>query len=178
MELAMSYKSWMLLKAHGAISSHVISNYAKIMCNFNIQHTLACVLLDPNYYHSTGHRRQCSTSPKTTSSESGPPEPMATGAPDDPESGSRSGGGGAAGEPPEPESLSRSGGGGGDGEPPETPTVCCMSGCANCVWIEYAERLADHYADGGEAARRAISEHVSDPSLRAFLLLELRTRRR
>ena len=56
------------------------------------------------------------------------------------------------------------------------PTVCCMSGCANCVWIEYAERLADHYADGGEAGRRAIQEHVHDPSLRAFLLLELRTR--
>ena len=51
-----------------------------------------------------------------------------------------------------------------------------MSGCANCVWIEYAERLADHYADGGEAGRRAIQEHVHDPSLRAFLLLELRTR--
>ncbi|XP_037090593.1 oxidoreductase-like domain-containing protein 1 [Pollicipes pollicipes] len=63
-----------------------------------------------------------------------------------------------------------------DAPPPEQPTICCMSGCANCVWIEYAERLAAHYRDGGEAGRRAIEANVTDPSLKAFLLLELRTR--
>ena len=60
----------------------------------------------------------------------------------------------------------------GKGPPPEPPVECCMSGCANCVWILYAEELKDYYNDGGKAAREAL-EQIENPSLKAFLKLEL-----
>lgn len=49
-----------------------------------------------------------------------------------------------------------------------------MSGCSNCVWIAYAEELAKLSRDGGEQARLAIEKNVTDPSLKAFLLTEIR----
>lgn len=60
----------------------------------------------------------------------------------------------------------------GKGPPPEPPTTCCMSGCANCVYIAYAEELKAYYSDGGQKAREAL-EQIEDPSLKAFLKLEL-----
>ena len=60
----------------------------------------------------------------------------------------------------------------GKGPPPEPPVNCCMSGCANCVWIVYAEELKNYYNDGGDAAREAL-EKIENPSLKAFLKLEL-----
>lgn len=59
---------------------------------------------------------------------------------------------------------------------PEAPTTCCMSGCANCVWLEYAEKLSEYFKDGGERAIKEINERVDDPNIRAFLLQELRSR--
>ncbi|XP_018578089.1 oxidoreductase-like domain-containing protein 1 [Anoplophora glabripennis] len=61
-------------------------------------------------------------------------------------------------------------------EYPEAPTSCCMSGCANCVWLEYAEKLSEYYKDGGEQAIKEINEKVTDPNMKAFLLFELRMR--
>ncbi|CAI8051366.1 Oxidoreductase-like domain-containing protein 1 [Geodia barretti] len=62
-----------------------------------------------------------------------------------------------------------------DIELPPPPTDCCMSGCANCVWVVYAEELAEIYRDGGRAAEKVL-ETIQDPSLRIFLSLELRER--
>lgn len=59
---------------------------------------------------------------------------------------------------------------------PEEPTTCCMSGCANCVWLDYAEKLSEYYRDGGEQAIKEINEKVTDQNIRAFLLHELRMR--
>lgn len=59
---------------------------------------------------------------------------------------------------------------------PEEPTSCCMSGCANCVWLEYAESLSEYYKDGGEKAIEEINQRVSDSNIKAFLLHELRMR--
>lgn len=58
----------------------------------------------------------------------------------------------------------------------EPPTTCCMSGCNNCVWIAYAEELARLSKDGGVEARLVIDKHVTDPLLKAFLLMELKLR--
>lgn len=61
----------------------------------------------------------------------------------------------------------------GKGMPPEPPVDCCMSGCANCVWIMYANELKQYYEkDGNERAKREI-EKIDNPSLKMFLKLEL-----
>ncbi|CAH1793382.1 unnamed protein product, partial [Owenia fusiformis] len=60
----------------------------------------------------------------------------------------------------------------GKGPPPLPPEFCCMSGCANCVWIAYADELKDYYKDGGDKAKAEIMK-IEDANLRSFLLLEL-----
>lgn len=55
---------------------------------------------------------------------------------------------------------------------PEVPVYCCMSGCSNCVWIQYAAEMTEHFSNGNEHTRKLIQE-IEDPSMRAFLLLEL-----
>lgn len=53
------------------------------------------------------------------------------------------------------------------------PENCCMSGCANCVWITYAQDLERMFHDGGSTAKRLILERMKDPSMRAFLSMEI-----
>lgn len=49
-----------------------------------------------------------------------------------------------------------------------------MSGCANCVWIQYAEELSSQLRDGSDIARDVIMKEVQDTNMRAFLEMELR----
>lgn len=60
----------------------------------------------------------------------------------------------------------------GKGPPPEEPVNCCMSGCANCVWIQYAEDLTDYYKDGGQTALKELDK-IENLGLKAFIKLEL-----
>ncbi|XP_076235513.1 uncharacterized protein LOC143179944 [Calliopsis andreniformis] len=56
------------------------------------------------------------------------------------------------------------------------PTNCCMSGCANCVWIQYAEKLSAALEKSDVDMQKVILEKVQDPNMRAFLSMELRFR--
>lgn len=56
--------------------------------------------------------------------------------------------------------------------PPE-PDNCCMSGCANCVWIQYAQDLTDLYQVSGDTAKKIIMKRIKDPSMQVFLKMEL-----
>ena len=63
--------------------------------------------------------------------------------------------------------------------PPEPPTTCCMSGCANCVWLDHAEDLIEYYDKKGlnkEKILEDIESQVSDPMIKAFVKLEIKSR--
>lgn len=59
-------------------------------------------------------------------------------------------------------------------EIPQPPDNCCASGCANCIWIQYAEELAKYYNDGGAKARERIEYLITDQSLKMFLRVQLK----
>nr|XP_022903461.1 oxidoreductase-like domain-containing protein 1 [Onthophagus taurus] len=61
---------------------------------------------------------------------------------------------------------------------PEPPTNCCMSGCANCVWLDYADALTEYFKDGGKNAVIEIEKTIDDPMMKAFLMHELRMRKK
>lgn len=56
--------------------------------------------------------------------------------------------------------------------PPEPPSVCCESGCPNCVWIQYADELIQYCGDKSEAQKKVMSQ-IKDPQVRAFVQMEI-----
>lgn len=58
-------------------------------------------------------------------------------------------------------------------ELPEEPTDCCMSGCANCVWIQYAEELKSKFCSSDKELCEIIMNKISDPNMKMFLSMEL-----
>lgn len=62
-------------------------------------------------------------------------------------------------------------------ELPEEPTTCCMSGCANCVWLEYADQIKKLLADNdGKGVTQMILDKIQDPNMKAFLSMELKSK--
>lgn len=49
-----------------------------------------------------------------------------------------------------------------------------MSGCANCVYIAYAEEVTKLFRDGGHLAKEIVLESIDDPNMKSFLSMELR----
>lgn len=56
------------------------------------------------------------------------------------------------------------------------PTGCCQSGCANCVFIVWAEALTAKMQNVGPEVSEKILKMVEDPSMKAYLEMELRLR--
>lgn len=50
-----------------------------------------------------------------------------------------------------------------------------MSGCPNCVWIEYAETIAKLLDGNCEQARQLVLNKIQDPNLKMFLAIELKS---
>ena len=51
-----------------------------------------------------------------------------------------------------------------------------MSGCANCVWIQYAEKLSATLKESDVDVQKLIMDKIQDPNMKAFLSMELRFR--
>merc|ERR1711972_360028 len=59
-------------------------------------------------------------------------------------------------------------------EPPELPSTCCMSGCANCVWLDFAEETVKFYDNLGmkmelEELLKTVDDNIQDPLVKAFI---------
>eukprot|EP00092_Neocalanus_flemingeri_P010500 GFUD01011313.1.p1 GENE.GFUD01011313.1~~GFUD01011313.1.p1 ORF type:complete len:144 (-),score=44.34 GFUD01011313.1:81-512(-) len=65
--------------------------------------------------------------------------------------------------------------------PPCLPSTCCMSGCANCVWLDFAEETVNYYKDMGEemeftALLKEVEKNIDDPMIKAFITMELKSK--
>ena len=56
--------------------------------------------------------------------------------------------------------------------PPDVPVFCCGSGCANCVFIQYATEMAECFNDNGTSALKVV-DALDDENLKAFLRVEI-----
>jgi hypothetical protein len=64
-------------------------------------------------------------------------------------------------------------------KPPDPPINCCMSGCQNCVWIQYVDDLLRYYGRlDKENLKKTLSEieKMEDENLKNFLLMEIKFR--
>lgn len=64
-------------------------------------------------------------------------------------------------------------------EPPDLPIHCCMSGCANCVWLDYAEEMVKFYERKGailklEQLLQDIDDNLTDEMIKAFVKMEIK----
>ena len=64
---------------------------------------------------------------------------------------------------------------------PSLPGPCCMSGCANCVWLDYAEEMVTYYQSLGKKMEltellNTLEDNVDDPMVKAFLKMELKSK--
>jgi len=63
--------------------------------------------------------------------------------------------------------------------PPEIPSTCCMSGCANCVWLDYAEEVVRYFDSRSEKVDLQVlldevERNIQDPMIKSFIKMELK----
>lgn len=66
-----------------------------------------------------------------------------------------------------------------DEEDLSPPTNCCQSGCPNCVWIDYVEKLSKKFTDPSLTRERIMKDlnGIEDQNIKAFIMMELRTKK-
>ena len=74
----------------------------------------------------------------------------------------------------------------GQGDPADSPdppsaAMCCMSGCANCVWLDYADEMIKHFEAKGEHLKPQeildlVDKNVEDPMVKAFVKMEIKSK--
>ena len=57
----------------------------------------------------------------------------------------------------------------------------CFKGCANCVWLDYAEEVVRYYDSRGmtsnfEELLDTVDKNVEDPMVKAFVKMELKSK--
>lgn len=59
------------------------------------------------------------------------------------------------------------------------PTNCCQTGCPNCVWIDYVEKLSTKFTDPGLTRDKILKEleAIEDANIKAYIMMELRVRK-
>uniref|UniRef100_A0AC34Q6N1 Oxidoreductase-like domain-containing protein n=1 Tax=Panagrolaimus sp. JU765 TaxID=591449 RepID=A0AC34Q6N1_9BILA len=73
-------------------------------------------------------------------------------------------------------------------QPPD-PLSCCGSGCANCVWIQYADEISAYFdqpkvqpsnahkiLNKYKAVKEEMEKNVEDENLRSYLLMEIKAK--
>ena len=61
------------------------------------------------------------------------------------------------------------------------PYIKCFKGCANCVWLDYAEEVVRYYDSRGmtsnfEELLDTVDKNVEDPMVKAFVKMELKSK--
>ena len=65
---------------------------------------------------------------------------------------------------------------------PDPPSnMCCMSGCANCVWLDYTDDMIKTYENKGQTldlniVLKEIDDNVNDPMIKSFIKMELKSK--
>eukprot|EP00088_Acartia_fossae_P001556 TRINITY_DN10609_c0_g1_i16.p1 TRINITY_DN10609_c0_g1~~TRINITY_DN10609_c0_g1_i16.p1 ORF type:complete len:119 (-),score=14.54 TRINITY_DN10609_c0_g1_i16:112-468(-) len=67
------------------------------------------------------------------------------------------------------------------GLPPEVPSTCCASGCASCVWLDYAEEVIKYYEGKSESLScdqllQDVEKNIQDPMIKTFVKMEIRNK--
>lgn len=59
------------------------------------------------------------------------------------------------------------------------PTNCCRSGCPNCVWIDYVDKLSLRFTDPKLSREKILKdlETIDDESIKSFIMMELRCKK-
>jgi len=67
--------------------------------------------------------------------------------------------------------------------PPDPPAanLCCMSGCANCVWLDYADDMLKHFERQGQSLKteeilELVDKSVDDQMVKAFIKMEIKSK--
>ena len=64
---------------------------------------------------------------------------------------------------------------------PPPANLCCMSGCANCVWLDYADDMIKYYERKGETLKveeilDLVDQNVDDEMIKAFVKMEIKSK--